>query len=591
MKRNTRGKQEAVRIPVRRISENYFVVESASSDGTYRVRRNPETGAWACECRNFLYRLKKGADDKRCRHIRDCIRRIAAPVGNAGTVPPTSCPRCGAGEITKSGQRKNRAGAKQQYRCKGCGYKFVQGDGFTRLRFDQAVASESLGLVMDGVSYRNIAERFKARNGFSHVSVRHWIARYAGPIREYADALRPELGDTWSVDELFLNVKDAKKKSSRSGQKPSRHLVLWSVIDPKTRFLIATHLTETRNEGDARAVIGKALAVAGRAPRYVMTDSYGAYPKAVRKVLGPGAEHVPTLADRDGFNLPIERYHNEIRERLKARRGLGNLESARAFAELLRIHHNFVRPHTGRGMGGRTPAEVAGIDLNLGDDKYLDLIRLSAGAALEEYDGQDVTDAEHADGITADDAEQVVTDAAEITGDGEKPISTFADLMDANTETEPKTGTDAGETSTGSDAKTADDGDAAGLEDRLGDLAGDVSITAEGGSVRVAPRGWIGRETWTDIARTLEGEGFCWVSSGRNGRWIRPSKSEPNFMNNLGRRTRQVRIANEGDSIRVAPRKWLGKRTWREINDILRLHKFSWLPDGKDGCWIRPLEE
>ena len=75
------------------------------------------------------------------------------------------------------------------------------------------------------------------------------------------------------------------------------------------------------------------------------------------------------------MNRPVERYHNEIREKLKARRGLGNDESAQTFADLHQIHHNQVRPHG--GLDGKTPAQAANIDLRLGDDKYLDLIKQS----------------------------------------------------------------------------------------------------------------------------------------------------------------------------------------------------------------------
>ena len=32
---------------------------------------------------------------------------------------------------------------------------------------------------------------------------------------------------------------------------------------------------------------------------------------------------------------------------------------------------------------------------------------------------------------------------------------------------------------------------------------------------------------------------------------------------------------------------WLDKQVWKEINDILRVHQFAWLSNGKDSCWIR----
>ncbi|MFQ5887420.1 MAG: hypothetical protein ACE5HY_01855 [Candidatus Hydrothermarchaeales archaeon] len=38
-------------------------------------------------------------------------------------------------------------------------------------------------------------------------------------------------------------------------------------------------------------------------------------------------------------------------------------------------YYNFVRPH--QALNGLTPAEMAGIDLKLGNDKRLDLIKLA----------------------------------------------------------------------------------------------------------------------------------------------------------------------------------------------------------------------
>ena len=67
-------------------------------------------------------------------------------------------------------------------------------------------------------------------------------------------------------------------------------------------------------------------------------------------------------------NRPIERYHNEVRTVLKPKRGLGNDKSAQEFADGQRIYHNFLRPHTGL-PNGITPAQAAGIDLNLGENK------------------------------------------------------------------------------------------------------------------------------------------------------------------------------------------------------------------------------
>jgi len=113
-------------------------------------------------------------------------------------------------------------------------------------------------------------------------------------------------------------------------------------------------------------------------PSYVITDSLRTYEEAIRKELDARkTAHIKTKSLSDGFqNRPIERYHNEIREKLKARRGLGNDESTQKFADAYRIYHNFVRPHTGL-PDDITPAEASGIDLNLGNDKIKDLVTKS----------------------------------------------------------------------------------------------------------------------------------------------------------------------------------------------------------------------
>jgi hypothetical protein len=64
---------------------------------------------------------------------------------------------------------------------------------------------------------------------------------------------------------------------------------------------------------------------------------------------------------------------------LKTNRGLGNDKSAQEFVDGQRIYHNFCRPHTGL-PNEITPAQAAGIDLDLGENKIQDLIQKCAEA-------------------------------------------------------------------------------------------------------------------------------------------------------------------------------------------------------------------
>lgn len=80
----------------------------------------------------------------------------------------------------------------------------------------------------------------------------------------------------------------------------------------------------------------------------LLTDPLNSYQEAIREEFENKTANVKTKSLKDGFvNRLIVRYHNEIRENTKTRCGLGNDKSAQDFTELLKINHNFVKPHQG----------------------------------------------------------------------------------------------------------------------------------------------------------------------------------------------------------------------------------------------------
>ena len=69
-----------------------------------------------------------------------------------------------------------------------------------------------------------------------------------------------------------------------------------------------------------------------------------------------------------------------------------------------------------------------------------------------------------------------------------------------------------------------------------------------------------------------------------SARFIQPK----DFVIQLGKRIDKVTIVRKNDYEKVFPNGWIEKQTWREINDILRLNGFSWISNGRDGCWLKP---
>lgn len=211
---------------------------------------------------------------------------------------------------------------------------------------------------MNGMSYRNIQRHIMATHDVSvtYTAIQHWVKKYMTIIKEYADLLVPELGDVWSLDEMMVNVKDTEKMNGKGF-----YDWVWTIIDPKTRFILAAEVSKRREVIDAQKIIGKGKEISK--PSYVITDSLRTYEQAIRRELDSRkVAHIKTKSLTDGFqNRPIERYHNEIREKLKTMRGLGNDKSTQRFIDFYNTYHNYVRSHT--GLDNVTPAEAAGIDL------------------------------------------------------------------------------------------------------------------------------------------------------------------------------------------------------------------------------------
>jgi hypothetical protein len=63
-----------------------------------------------------------------------------------------------------------------------------------------------------------------------------------------------------------------------------------------------------------------------------------------------------------------------MRDKEKVMRGMNTRDSAQKIIEAMRIHYNFCREHQSIQ---KTPAEAAGIRLNLGGNKVEKLIRMA----------------------------------------------------------------------------------------------------------------------------------------------------------------------------------------------------------------------
>lgn len=103
-----------------------------------------------------------------------------------------------------------------------------------------------------------------------------------------------------------------------------------------------------------------------------MTDKLPAYPNAIKNSFGNKVEHLRYKGFVDSTqNNKIERFHGTFRERDKVMRDFKSVKTAQQYNEAFRLYYNFIRKHS---TIGTTPAEMAKIDLELGRNRWMNLL-------------------------------------------------------------------------------------------------------------------------------------------------------------------------------------------------------------------------
>jgi len=356
---------------IRRIDACTYSVASQSGNGNYIVQRHGL--AWKCECPDFFYR------GMICKHIHAVafslkLEQTIASHNEEVTVPEEKqvCVQCGSASLVKAGLRKNNGGVVQRFLCKACGHRFVVDCGFQKMKNNPRIVTLVMDLYFKGISYRKIVDHLKQFYGLrvSHVALIKWTRKYVGLMKGYVESFTPEVSGIWNTDEMTLKLRENAQMDW-----------LWNLMDSGTRFLLASQLTQKRETEDAREVFAEAKALAKTVPSFVVTDGLRAYQDAFNKEFfthqNPRPMHVRLAGLRkETNNNIIERLHGTIRERTKVTRGLDSEGSAQTMIDGNRIYYNFIRPHM--ALNGKTPAEAAGIDLQLGQNKWNTLIRQSA---------------------------------------------------------------------------------------------------------------------------------------------------------------------------------------------------------------------
>ena len=298
-----------------------------------------------------------------------------------------SCSKCSSNNIKKDGKRKTENRGKiQRYRCNDCNFRFVIDDGFYRMRNNPNKITAGIDLYYKGVSLRKVQEHYQAfyPKNASHVSVYNWILRYSTIVSKLTDNIPIQCGNEMMSDEMEYH----RRLHHQKGMKGVEQNWFVDTFDLRTRFMIIGEYMKSRINENLIKVMKKTKFKTGEQVKIVTTDGLQGYPFVLRKTFSLQSPyhassktkskiiHNVVIASERGFNHPIERLHNTIRERTKVMRGFhGCIESAYAIMKGLEINYNFNRKHM--ALDNKTPSEIAIPHLELGVNKWLDLIKLS----------------------------------------------------------------------------------------------------------------------------------------------------------------------------------------------------------------------
>jgi putative transposase len=145
-------------------------------------------------------------------------------------------------------------------------------------RFPAEIINQAIWLYhCFGLSLREVELILAARGVVvRYKTIREWILRFG---QTYANSLkrrRPQLGDTWLLDEVFVRIRG------------NRHY-RWRAVDQHGRMLDVL-VQSRRNTKAAKYFSCKLLKGLRYVPRGIVTDKLGSYGAAKRAVL-PGVEH------------------------------------------------------------------------------------------------------------------------------------------------------------------------------------------------------------------------------------------------------------------------------------------------------------
>jgi len=184
------------------------------------------------------------------------------------------------------------------------------------------------------LSYRDVEELLAARGIYvTYETIRQWCLKFGQLYANQLKRRRPQPGDKWHLDEVFLKIN-------------GRLHYLWRAVDQHGNVLDIL-VTSKRDKHAAKRFFRKLLKGCRYVPRVIITDKLASYGAAKREIL-PGVEH----RQHKGLNNRAENSHQPTRQKERQMRRFKSAGQAQRFLaafEPIRGHFRLRRHNRSAG--------------------------------------------------------------------------------------------------------------------------------------------------------------------------------------------------------------------------------------------------
>lgn len=209
--------------------------------------------------------------------------------------------------------------------------------------------ASAMGMYFGGMSLDAIQQQFRQDydTDMSESNYWNWVKRFTKEAIRQSKDFKPIVGDTWVADETYMKL-------------GKRKVYFWDIIDSKTNYLLASHVSFSRGGREAKQLMKLAEQRAGKIPKAVITDKLRSYIVGIEDAFGADTKHVqggPFKIKTSGESTAeIERFHKTLEQRTEVFQKYNDIDTIRLLTGGWLINYNFFKQN--EGCGNIPPAQA-----------------------------------------------------------------------------------------------------------------------------------------------------------------------------------------------------------------------------------------